>query len=105
MIAAEVSRLSKSVRDFATTVERIVDENEVVLHILDMGIHLDPNALFCRLAECVDGDTIDEAADWCPDEVQGPKKPVGPSGLVQALLGQAAELRQHGCNNDQRHST
>ena len=43
VIASEVSRLSRSVRDFAATVERIVDENEVVLPILDMGIDLDPN--------------------------------------------------------------
>ncbi|WP_256686122.1 recombinase family protein [Halococcus qingdaonensis] len=42
VIASEVSRLSRSVRDFAATVERIVDENEVALHILDMGIYLDP---------------------------------------------------------------
>ena len=43
IIASEVSRLSRSVRDFAATVERIVDENEVGLHILDMGIDLDPD--------------------------------------------------------------
>lgn len=40
VIASEVSRISRSVRDFAATVERIVDENEVGLHILDMGISL-----------------------------------------------------------------
>jgi DNA invertase Pin-like site-specific DNA recombinase len=43
VIASEVSRISRSVRDFAATVERIVDENEVGLHILDMGIDLDPD--------------------------------------------------------------
>ena len=43
VIASEVSRLSRSVRDFAATVERIVDENQVALHILDMGIDLDPS--------------------------------------------------------------
>ena len=42
VIASEVSRLSRSVRDFAATVERIVDENQVALHILDIGIDLDP---------------------------------------------------------------
>jgi hypothetical protein len=31
------------VRDFAATVERIVDDNEVGLHILDMGIDLTPD--------------------------------------------------------------
>ena len=43
VIASEVSRISRSVRDFAATVERIVDENDVGLHILDMGIDLDPD--------------------------------------------------------------
>lgn len=43
VIASEVSRISRSVRDFAATVERIVDENGVGLHILDMGIDLDPD--------------------------------------------------------------
>ncbi|WP_248911047.1 recombinase family protein [Halocatena marina] len=42
VIASEVSRISRSVRDFSATVERIVDENGVGLHILDMGIALDP---------------------------------------------------------------
>src|SRR5699024_2401920 len=36
VITSDVSRLSRSVRDFAATVERIVDDNEVGLHILDM---------------------------------------------------------------------
>jgi DNA invertase Pin-like site-specific DNA recombinase len=43
VIASEVSRISRSVRDFSATVERIVDENGVGLHILDMGIDLDPS--------------------------------------------------------------
>ncbi len=43
VIASEVSRISRSVRDFSATVERIVDEHSVGLHILDMGIALDPN--------------------------------------------------------------
>ena len=43
VIASEVSRISRSVRDFAATVERIVDDNGVALHILDMGIDLDPD--------------------------------------------------------------
>ena len=51
-------------------------------------------SLFCRLAECTDGDAIDEAVDRCPDEVQGAKKPKGASDLLQAPLGEAAEFRQ-----------
>ena len=43
VVASEVSRISRSVRDFAATVERIVDDNEIGLHILDMGIALDPD--------------------------------------------------------------
>jgi DNA invertase Pin-like site-specific DNA recombinase len=42
VIASEVSRISRSVRDFSATVERIVDECGVGLHVLDMGIDLDP---------------------------------------------------------------
>jgi len=49
--------------------------------------------LFCRLAEHGDGDAVNEAVDRCSDEVQGTEKPEGLSGLLQALLGQAAELR------------
>ena len=30
-------------RDFSATVERVVDENGVALHVLDMDIDLDPN--------------------------------------------------------------
>ncbi|WP_185715656.1 hypothetical protein [Halocatena pleomorpha] len=41
MIASEVSQISRSVRDFSATVERIVDEHGIGLHILDMGIALD----------------------------------------------------------------
>lgn len=36
-IASEVSRISQSVRDFSATVERIVDENSVGLHILSVA--------------------------------------------------------------------
>jgi DNA invertase Pin-like site-specific DNA recombinase len=43
VIASEVSRISRSVRDFSATVERVVDEHGVGLHILDMGIDLDPD--------------------------------------------------------------
>ncbi len=43
VVASEVSRISRSVRDFSAAVERIVDENDVGLHILDMRIALDPN--------------------------------------------------------------
>jgi len=42
VVVSEVSRISRSVRDFSVTVERIVDENGVGLHVLDMGIDLDP---------------------------------------------------------------
>jgi DNA invertase Pin-like site-specific DNA recombinase len=42
VVASEVSRISRSVRDFSATVERIVDECSVGLHVLDMGIDLDP---------------------------------------------------------------
>ncbi len=50
--------------------------------------------LLCRLAEYVDGDAIDKAVDGCLNKIQGAKKPEGASGLLQALLGQAAEFRQ-----------
>lgn len=43
VITSEVSRISRSVRDFSATVERIVDECGVALHVLDMGIDLDPD--------------------------------------------------------------
>ena len=53
-------------------------------------------SLFCRLAELGDGDAVNEAVDRCSDEVQGAEKPEGTSGLLQTLLGQAAEFRQPG---------
>ena len=43
VVVSEVSRLSRSVRDFAEAVERIVDEHGAALHILDMGLNLDPD--------------------------------------------------------------
>ena len=43
VVTSEVSRISRSVRDFSATVERIVDECGVALHVLDMGIDLDPD--------------------------------------------------------------
>ena len=43
VVASEVTRISRSTRDFCATVERIVDENGTGLHILDMGISLDPD--------------------------------------------------------------
>jgi DNA invertase Pin-like site-specific DNA recombinase len=43
VVVSEVSRLSRSVRDFAAIVERIVDEYDAALHVLDMGLDLDPN--------------------------------------------------------------
>jgi DNA invertase Pin-like site-specific DNA recombinase len=42
VIVLEVSRLSRSIRDLATTVETIVDEYEAGLHILDMSLALEP---------------------------------------------------------------
>ena len=41
VVVFEVSRISRSVRDFSVTVERIVDEHGVALHVLNMGIDLD----------------------------------------------------------------
>jgi DNA invertase Pin-like site-specific DNA recombinase len=43
VIVSEGSRLSRSVRDFAEAVERIVDEHGVAFHVLDMGLDLDPD--------------------------------------------------------------
>ena len=40
------------------------------------------------------GDAIDEAVDRCSGEIQRPEQTKGPSGLFQALLGQAAKFRQ-----------
>ena len=40
---SEVSRISRSVRDFSATVKRIVDENGVALAVLDMSIDLNPD--------------------------------------------------------------
>ena len=42
VIVSEVSRISRSVRDFSATVHRLVDEHGVALHVLDMGIDVDP---------------------------------------------------------------
>ncbi|WP_336365379.1 recombinase family protein [Halalkalicoccus salilacus] len=42
VIVLEVSRLSRSMRDLATTVETIVDESDTGLHILDMSLALEP---------------------------------------------------------------
>lgn len=43
VISLEVSRLSRSMRDLATTVEMIVDENDTGLHILDMNLAFEPD--------------------------------------------------------------
>ena len=43
VVVSEVSWLSRSVRDFAEAVERIVDEHGAALHVLDMGLDLDPD--------------------------------------------------------------
>lgn len=50
--------------------------------------------LLCRRAEYIDGDAIDVTVERCADEGQRPEKPKGVSGLLEALLGQAAEFRQ-----------
>ena len=42
VIVLEVSRLSRSMRDLATTVETIVDENDTGLHVLDMNLAIEP---------------------------------------------------------------
>ena len=42
VIVLEVSRLNRSMRDLATTVETIVDESDTGLHILDMNLALEP---------------------------------------------------------------
>ena len=44
------------------------------------------------MAKHVNGEAIDEPMNRSSGEVQRPKKPVGASGLLQALLGQTAEL-------------
>lgn len=43
VVVSEVSRLSRSVRDFAAAVERIVDKHGAALHVLDMSLDLDPD--------------------------------------------------------------
>ena len=52
--------------------------------------------LFCRLAECIDGDAVDETVDRCLDEVQRAEKPEGASGLldeaVEDLLNDVFEI-------------
>lgn len=42
VIVLEVSRLSRSMRDLATTIETIVDENDTGLHVLDMSLAIEP---------------------------------------------------------------
>ena len=43
VIVLEVSRLSRSMRDLATTIETLVDENDTGLHILGMNLALEPD--------------------------------------------------------------
>ena len=43
VVALEVSRLSRSMRDLVTTVETIVDESDTGLHVLDMNLALEPD--------------------------------------------------------------
>jgi DNA invertase Pin-like site-specific DNA recombinase len=43
VVVSEVSRLSQSMQDFAASVERIVDEYDAALHVLDMNLDLDLN--------------------------------------------------------------
>ena len=42
VIVLEVSRLSRSMRDLATTVSTVVDESDTGLHVLDMNLALEP---------------------------------------------------------------
>ena len=42
VIVLEVSRLSRSMRDLATTIETLVDENDTGVHVLDMNLALEP---------------------------------------------------------------
>lgn len=42
VIVLEVSRLSRSMRDLATTIETIVDEHNTGLHVLDMSLSIEP---------------------------------------------------------------
>ena len=72
------------------------EDRRAVVRVVVLGGRLDdvPAALFCRLAEHGDGDAVNEAVDRCSDKIQRAEKPEGASGLLQALLGQAAELRQ-----------
>lgn len=46
IVVSEVSRFSRSVRDFAASVERIVDEYDAALQVLDRRLDLDPNEDF-----------------------------------------------------------
>lgn len=43
VIVLEVSRLSRSMRDLATTVDMLVDEYDTGLHIMNMNISLEPD--------------------------------------------------------------
>ena len=43
VIVKSVSRISRSIRDLDEIVERIVEENEVELHIISEGFHLKPD--------------------------------------------------------------
>ena len=51
-----------------------------------------PGSLLLSVAKQVDGEATDEPMNRNSGEVQRPEKPVGASGLLQALLGQAAEF-------------
>lgn len=42
VVVLEVSRLSRSMRDLAGTVETIVDESDTGLHVLDMNLAIEP---------------------------------------------------------------
>lgn len=42
VVVLEISRLSHSMRDLATTVETIVDENDTGLYIFDMNLAIEP---------------------------------------------------------------
>jgi hypothetical protein len=48
--------------------------------------------LLLSVARHIDGEAIDESMNGSSGEVQRPEKPLSASGLLQAPLGQIAEL-------------
>jgi len=84
-------------RDAINMLGAVTDTGERFVALTPDTFNAEVSTLFGRLAELaeyVDGDAIHETVDRCPSKVQGPEEAVGASGLLQALLGEAAELRQ-----------